>query len=115
MSESLEVKAEEFLVREGEESAQMYFLQEGTMAVFKIKGDREQQVGTIYAGELVGEMSFLDKQPRSASVKAVSDCKLTVIPHDKFEKFLDKQPSWYRALINTLLDRLRRANARIKV
>ena len=111
----INLTAEEYLMREGEESHEMYYLSSGTMAVFKRKGDVEQQIGTIYAGELVGEMSFLDEMPRSASVKSVGDCELTVIPKDKMKKYLASQPKWYRALVQTLLDRLRRANTRIKI
>lgn len=115
ISDILEVKTGEYLMRDGEESAQMYYLQSGSLAVYKVKGSAEQQIGTIYSGELVGEMSFLDNQPRSASVKAISDCKLMVIPHEKFERYFQDQPAWYKALINTLLERLRKANTRIRI
>lgn len=115
MNEVLEIKAGEYLMRDGEESTQMYYLQSGSLAVCKVKGSAEQQIGTIYSGELVGEMSFLDQEPRSASVKAISDAKLMVIPHEKFEQFFHGQPAWYKALINTLLERLRKANSRIRV
>ena len=115
MSETISLAKGEYLIRENEESTQMYFLQEGTMAVYKRKGMKDSQIGTIYSGEVVGEMSFLDKSPRSATVKAMSDCILTVIPSEKFEKVFQELPSWYRALVNTLLDRLRRANAKIRI
>jgi len=105
----------EYLMREGEESAQMYYLQSGTLAVFKRKGDIENQIGTIMAGELVGEMSFLDRHPRSASVKAMTECVLVEIPREKFEKLMEGHPKWFRALLHTLLDRLRKANARVKI
>jgi len=111
----IEIKANEYLMREGEESAQMYYLQSGSLAVFKVNDGAENQIGTIYSGELVGEMSFLDKEPRSASVKAISDSKLLIIPVEKFEKYFSDQPSWYKALIHTLLERLRKANARIRI
>lgn len=115
MNETITVDAGEFLLREGDESNQLYFLNEGTMAVIKRKGDKENQIGTIYSGELVGEMSFLDNEPRSASVKAITDCQLTVIPRDKLEKYISRQPSWYRALVKTLVSRLRKANSRIRI
>lgn len=115
MADNKTVKPNEYLVREGEESNEMYFLTSGTLAIFKRKGNAEQQIGTIYAGELVGEMSFLDSKPRSASVRAISESELIVIPNEKMQKVLNAQPAWYQALINTLLDRLRKANSRIKV
>lgn len=111
----LKLAAEDYLMREGEESNEMYYLASGTMAVFKRKGDKENQIGTIYSGELVGEMSFIDGEPRSASVKAIGDCELTVIPKEKLKSYLDGQPKWYRAMVQTLLDRLRRANQRVRI
>lgn len=115
MADTIKVAPDEFIVREGEESNTMYYLSSGTMAVYKIKGDTEQQIGTIYSGELVGEMSFLDDKPRSASVKAISECELNVIPRSKLEAYLKTQPKWYQALVGTLLMRLRKANARIRI
>lgn len=93
----------------------MYFLQSGTLAVLKRQDDAEKQIGTIYAGEVVGEMSFLDREPRSASIKAMKESELMVIPVEKFDNVFKSQPTWYKALINTLLERLRKANARIRV
>ena len=115
MPELVKLEADKYLMREGEESTHMYFLQNGTLGVFKMKIDKEVQIGTIYSGELVGEMSFLDKKPRSATVKAISECELLVIPPEKFDAVMNELPQWYTALIKTLLDRLRRANSRIRI
>ena len=109
------LKSDEYLLREGEESTTMYFLQSGTLAVLKRQGDVEKQIGTIYSGEVVGEMSFLDNEPRSASIRAMKESELLVIPLQKFEKVFKSQPVWYKALITTLLERLRKANTRIRV
>jgi CRP/FNR family cyclic AMP-dependent transcriptional regulator len=115
MAQLVQVAKGETLIHEGEECTQMYYLQSGSMSVHKRTNDTEKQIGTIYAGEVVGEMSFLDKQPRCASVKAISDCELVIIPSDKFEKMFQELPVWYKALVHTLLDRLRRSNARVRV
>ncbi|MBC7712051.1 MAG: cyclic nucleotide-binding domain-containing protein [Rhizobacter sp.] len=114
-AESIKLNVGDYLLYEGEESTEMYYLQQGTLAVFKRKGEKEQQIGTIISGELVGEMSFLDKHPRSASVKAMTECTLVVVPHEKLEATLNGLPKWFTALLLTLLDRLRKANARIKI
>ncbi len=113
--EMLKLASGDFLLHEGEESINMYYLVSGTLNVIKRKGDRTLTIGSIIAGELVGEMSFLDRAPRSATVQALSDCTLIVIPHENFEATLEKLPVWFKALINTLLDRMRRTNARLKI
>jgi CRP-like cAMP-binding protein len=115
MSETVKLAPNEILMNEGEESKEMYYVQSGNLAVFKKKGDRLQQIGTIMAGELVGEMSFIDGHPRSATVKAITDTELVVVPRDKFVQMIDSHPKWFKALLNTLLDRLRKANARAKI
>jgi CRP/FNR family transcriptional regulator, cyclic AMP receptor protein len=115
MSEKKILAANEYLLRENDESTEMFLLQSGTLAVVKRQGDEEKQIGTIYTGELVGEMSFLDKAPRSASVKAMTKSELLVIPIAKFEKYFSEQPAWYKALVTTLLQRIRKANVRIRV
>lgn len=115
MSTNIKIAKNEYLIREGEESTQMFYLQAGTLNVYKRVGDQEKQIGTIYPGEVVGEMSFLDNSPRCASVKAVTDCELVVVPNEKFERMFKDLPLWYKALVNTLLDRLRKANSRIRI
>lgn len=115
MPETIKVAKGETLIHEGEESTSLYYLNVGTMAIYKRKGNSENQIGTVYSGEVIGEMSFLDNKPRSATVKAIGDCEVTVIPSHKFEKFQEGLPPWYTALVHTLTDRLRRANSRIKV
>lgn len=115
MSEIIKLVANQYLLREGEESTEMYYLQSGNLAVYKRKGDQEFQIGSIISGELVGEMSFLDKNPRSASVKAMGDCVLVVVPLAKLEHTLSSMPKWFTALLNTLVDRLRKANARVRI
>lgn len=115
MSETIRLMPNEYLMREGEESTEMYYVQSGTLAVFKRKGDQEHQIGTIIAGELVGEMSFLDQNPRSASVKAMSESLLVVVPFEKLEHTLSTMPKWFSALLHTLTDRIRKANARIRI
>lgn len=113
--EEISIEKDHYLIREGEKSAELYYLQSGTMAIMKRKGDSEVQIGTVYSGEIVGEMSFLDGQPRSAAVKALSDCALIQVKAHVLDNVLDDMPKWYSALMKTLLDRLRRANVRIRI
>ncbi len=105
----------EYLLREGEKSNDMYFVKSGLLEVYKRKSAIEVKIGIINIGEIVGEMSFLDNSPRSASVKAAKDTELIKISNEKIHKVTNQLPGWYKALVNTLLDRLRKANARIKV
>ena len=65
----------------------------------------------IEKGEMVGEISYFDKKPRSASVFTVGRCELAIIPSDKFKKLFDELPSWSQALTKSLVKRVRNNNS----
>src|SRR3989344_603653 len=108
------LKKGEMLVAEGDNSASMYWVQSGTLRLFKKKGAGFIELGVVHSGEVVGELSFLDSQPRSASVEALQPCDIVEIPRGKFDEFINGQPSWMKSLISTLVKRLRTTNNRVR-
>lgn len=102
-------------MREGEPSEQMFYLQRGSVGIFKQEKGSEVQIGTLYTGAIVGEMSFLSQETRQASVKAMSDCLVTVISRERYDKNLKAMPAWGKELIRTLFIRLRQAHRDIRV
>ena len=105
------VKANNYLIEEGSNSHEMFWVLSGKFVVTKVKEDSQRVIiGEVLPGELVGEMSFLDNLPRSASVRALEDSEVLVIPHTKFIDVLEGQPRWFRSLMQTLSQRLRNTN-----
>lgn len=115
MAQLVKLAANKTLLKEGEASDSMYWVQSGQLVVTKRKGADEVILGHIYSGELVGEISFLDGEPRSATVRAISDSELIEIPQETIEAIYKTQPKWLEMLVRTLAERLRKANARIKI
>jgi CRP-like cAMP-binding protein len=115
MASLVKLSPNQILLNEGENSNSMYWVQTGQLIVTKRRGAEEVILGHIYSGELVGEISFLDQEPRSATVKAVTECELIEIPQDTIDGIYRTQPKWLEILVRTLAERLRKANARIKV
>jgi CRP-like cAMP-binding protein len=109
------LKPNQVLLREGDRSNMMYWVQTGQLEVSKKRGGTDVVLGHIRSGELVGEISFLDQEPRSATVKAITDCELIEIPQDAIENIYKTQPKWLEILVKTLAERLRKANSRIKI
>ena len=56
----------------GEVGEALYFVIAGETALFA-GAKAESQVGIIKSGELMGEMSFFDREPRSVRAKALKD------------------------------------------
>jgi CRP-like cAMP-binding protein len=115
MANLVKLSENEILLKEGDKSQSMYWVQSGQLVVSKKRGNEEIILGHIYSGELVGELSFLDQEPRSATVKALSETELIQIPQETIDNIFKTQPKWLEILVKTLSERLRKANARIKV
>ena len=115
MANKISIKANQQLIREGERSKSMYWVQHGQLVVTKKHQNEEVILGHVREGELVGEISFLDQESRSATVTAVVDCELIEIPQETIDNIFKTQPKWLEILVRTLVERLRKANARIKV
>ncbi len=115
MASKISIKANQQLIKEGDHSNSMYWVQQGQLVVTKKRLNEDVVLGHIFEGELVGELSFLDKESRSATVKALTDCELIEIPQETIDNIFKTQPKWLETLVITLAERLRKANARIKI
>lgn len=110
----LNIAEGETLIYEGAHDGEMYWVMEGEFRILKTNMNEENVIiGEVKAGELVGELSFLDDMPRSASVVATCDSEVLVIPQKKFVDVLESQPRWFKSLMQTMSHRLRSANKKI--
>jgi CRP/FNR family cyclic AMP-dependent transcriptional regulator len=72
--------ADEVIFREGDHAREFYVLLRGEVEVFKaVNSGAEARLATLSPGHWFGEMSVLDVQVRSASVRALSACRLLVV------------------------------------
>jgi CRP/FNR family cyclic AMP-dependent transcriptional regulator len=67
----------------------------------------ERILAILGPGSIVGDMAMIDRRPRSASVSALRDCKLSFVSRAAFETFATKQPEIYKYLLGLLAARLR--------
>jgi len=75
------------------------------------------EIARLMAGEIVGEISFVDSRPPSASVKAAVDSQILAVPkaalRAKLQKDMGFASRFYLSLATFLADRLRLADARL--
>ena len=73
------------------------------------RGD-ERILTILGPGSIVGEHAIIDGGPRSATVVAIRDCKLSFISREAFVTCLREYPEIYSDLVSTLVSRLREAD-----
>jgi CRP/FNR family cyclic AMP-dependent transcriptional regulator len=110
----LKLKKGQLLFSEGENSRAMYLLKSGMIRIFKKKGESSIEIDTIHSGQVLGELAFLDGNPRSASGEALTDCELAEISGPTFQAVISKMPDWLKILLKTIVGRLRTASTRIR-
>jgi membrane protein len=100
----------ETLIHEGDTSRDAFFLHTGSVAVFKRFPDGEKRLMEIEAGNLLGEMAYLLKEPRSASVRAETEVTALVLPPAMLEELMRYSAPLSRRIIDALAQRLTRMN-----
>ena len=105
--------AGEIIFEQGGIADCVLLVRSGRVRVTATAGDGEEVVlAERGAGELLGELSGIDGQPRSASVTALDEVRGLVIPLRAFRGFLLDHPRVAVALLELLSRRLREAEAR---
>lgn len=102
------------IIIEGELSWGLYLLLEGLVGIYKNNKltDELYDVGQLRKGSFFGEMSLIDDNARSATVRALTDCQLFYISKESFfNEFLNRSTDlklrFYESCIKTLVSRLR--------
>ena len=72
------------------------------------------EIARVGANEVVGEMSFFDHQPRSASAFAMTEVQAVEVPYAVIEAAYKAIPPYLRAIISSMSQRLRKADDSIK-
>ncbi len=103
LADLLEVPAGAVLTREGQPGREAFVIAEGRAHV-TLKGRRVAELGP---GAFFGEMSLLDRGPRSATVQATTDMTLFVLDARSFSGMLQQSPSVMRKMLQTVARRLR--------
>jgi CRP-like cAMP-binding protein len=100
--------AGELLVKEGEEAAAFFVLCRGQAEVVKRLGhDRERALGKLTEGDFFGEMALFDGFPRSATVRAVSECECVVLARWDLLALIRTSPEVALGILPVLSRRLR--------
>jgi len=113
------VGAADALIRRGDPDRTLYFVLQGNLEVVIHSGDGMSMgpLTRVGAGSVLGEQSFFDGDPRSASVWAVVESEVAAMTPERYAGFAAARPSLARELLfalgRILAVRLRRTTAKV--
>lgn len=106
---------EQSIIHESDDASHTFFLiASGEVKVYLSGNDgRETILALLGPGDFFGEMSLIDGEPRSASVKATTTSELIVIQRNDFVKKMREFPDLAMSFLEEFSNRLRKANKQI--
>lgn len=102
-SDELTLDEGKVLVRQGDVGRECFVILDGT-AIVKRNG---RKVATLGPGSYFGELSLLDKGPRTATVTAETPLTVLVLGPREFSSVLEQIPNMAHKLLATLAGRVR--------
>ncbi|HYD96176.1 MAG TPA: peptidase domain-containing ABC transporter [Noviherbaspirillum sp.] len=93
----------EILKQDGREDRRLYVIRHGEVKLLRTEEDTEYPLATLRQGDIFGEKACLMRQEQMATVTAVTDTTLLVIPEKTIHQILERNPK----LREVLEDRIR--------
>ena len=111
----LGLKDGETLLEEAHQDETLYIIVDGRLEVIKCTAlDDCVTLQLLRQGDMAGELGFIDGQPHSAGLRAMSNCTIFSLERSALEAFLDTDPELVykvmRAIIRTVHVILRSMN-----
>jgi len=98
------------LFHQGDDAGAVVVLRDGHVKATMLNDGREVILAFPGPGELLGELSAVDGEPRSATVRAVDEVEALVIPGSAFRGYLERRPRVALVLLRGVAERLRAAD-----
>lgn len=99
------------IFRDGEQGGAMYVVHKGEVELWLFADDKTRvALGTFGPGEIFGEMSLLDQEPRSATATTLSDTEVLIVDREDLRILFSKKPDAALDVLGVLGRRLRDTN-----
>jgi CRP/FNR family cyclic AMP-dependent transcriptional regulator len=105
----------EVIFHQGDPGDALYVITAGSVKILlpSAEGD-EAIIATLHPGDFFGELAILDREPRSATAKALEATETWQLPSDGFRMLLDTDRGLRDALLTALSRELRRLTGHVE-
>jgi len=98
------------IIRQGDQGREMFIIQKGAVEVATAVDGREIILATLTRGDFFGEMSLLEKVPRSATVRAKAATTLLVLNTGSLLLKIRRDPTFAFDILKKMSQRVRKLN-----
>jgi Flp pilus assembly CpaE family ATPase len=101
------------LFKQGDVGDALLIVADGRVKVFIPEGQNERVLAFFSTGDVLGEMSLLTGEPRSASASAISDTRVLALSKSDFDTYLATNVSVMREMMRIIALRQAQTNVRL--
>lgn len=106
------------IIKEGTTGDEMYIIESGRVEVYLTRGDLVLVLSELGASSFFGEMALLTDKPRSATVKAKTECRILSLKKSDFIEIINENPKvaakFLLAMGEDLSNRIMATNANLE-
>jgi signal transduction histidine kinase len=113
-SRHVRLTAGEILMQEGSPGGSLYVIIDGEFEITKRTGPGDLVIAVRGPGEVIGEMSLLDRSPRTATVRALGASHLLEIDQAAFRRLIESSPAATISILHTITSRLRHTESMLR-
>lgn len=106
-------EAGEIIVKQGEAGDCMFVVQEGQVVATLEQNGQESMLGLLGPGDFFGEMCVFEKQPRSATVRAIGPARVLTVDKKNLLRQITVDPTLAFNLLEKMSARIRALNNQV--
>lgn len=108
------LRANSLVVEQSDDTTDLFLIAEGRVRAKKFSlAGKEVSFIDLSAGDVFGEFSAIDGQPRSATVVTLTDCVVGRLSADAFRRLLSEHPEVSLKVIEMLVAKVRELSERV--
>jgi HlyB family type I secretion system ABC transporter len=96
--ETVNYSANQTIIKQGDAPGPVFIVVEGRLHIFHEERGQKRDLAFLRQGDFFGEVSLLKNIPRTATVEAVSECRLLKINEATFGKLYANHPEFKRII-----------------
>ncbi len=97
----------DIIFEEGSSGDWIYVVESGAVEISKIMRGKKEVLLELGPGEIIGELGFITKMPRTATARAVGDTTVGIIDPISFEQEFNRLSPDFQAVLISLATRLK--------
>jgi len=98
----------QIIFEEGSHGDWIYVIESGSVEILKEVGDQKVVIETLEAGYVFGEIGYIAKKPRTATVRALGETTVGILDRMMLDEEFNKLSGSFQAILRSLALRLER-------